>query len=84
MKTKMYRFEAFYKNEEKNEHMLDANGEVAATGVRFDIIAESEERALELIEQEGEYPDDFRLEMTIGAKDQMGRYFTERIRDARI
>lgn len=84
MKTKMYRFEAFYKNEEKNNYMLDANGNVAATGVRFDIIAESEERALKLIEQEGEDPDDFRIERTTVAIDQMGRYFTERIRDARI
>ncbi len=84
MKAKMYRFVAFYKHEEKNNHMLDANGSVVATEVRFDIIAESEERALELIEQEGEDPDDFRLEITIGAKDQMGRYFPERIRDARI
>ena len=84
MKTKMYRFDAFYKNDQKNNHILDANGNVAATEVRFDIIAESEERALELIEQEGEDPDDFRLEMTIVAKDQMGRYFPERIRDARV
>ncbi len=82
MKT-MKRFEAFYKDDSKNNHMYQ-DGEVYATEVRFDIIARDEERALELIEGEGEDPDDFYLEQVSGVKDQMGRYFTERIRDARI
>ena len=83
MKTKMYRFYAIYKNEEKNNHMIATNGSVA-TEVRFDIIAESGERAMELIEGEGENPDEFYLEETSGVKDQTGRYFPESIRDDRI
>jgi hypothetical protein len=79
----MKRFEAFYKKDSKNNHMLQ-DGKIAATEVRFDIIAESEERALELIEQEGENPEDFELEQVSGVKDQMGRYFPESIKDARI
>lgn len=82
--TKMKRFEAIYTDNNKNNHLTNKDGEVFATEVRFDIIAESEERALELIEQEGENPDDFELEQVSGVKDQMGRYFPESIRDARI
>ena len=59
-------------------------GEFYATEVRFDIIAESEERARELIESIDMNPDDFYLEETIGVKNQMGMYFEEHIRDARI
>lgn len=80
----MKRFEAFYKKEENNGHLLDSNGELYATEVRFDIIARDEQRALELIDQEGEDSDKFYLEETSGVKDQMGRYFPESIRDARI
>lgn len=79
----MKRFEAIYKNDNKNNHLIN-NGEVYATEVRFDIIAKSEERALELIEEEGEDPRDFELDEVSGVKDQMGRYFPESIRDARI
>lgn len=64
--------------------MIAPDGSVAATEVRFDIIAESGERAMELIEREGEDPDDFYLEETVGVKDQSGRCFPESIRDARI
>ncbi len=79
----MKRFEAFYKNEEKNGHLMDGDS-VYATEVRFDIIAQDEDRAMELINEEGEDSDDFILEETTGVKDQMGRFFPERIRDARI
>jgi hypothetical protein len=79
----MKRFEAIYTDKIKNNH-ITINDEVFATEVRFDIIAESEERALELIESEGENSDDFTLEQISGVKDQMGRYFPESIRDARI
>lgn len=79
----MKRFEAIYTDNSKNNHMTK-DGEVMSTEVRFDIIAESEERALELIEQEGENPEEFELEQVSGVKDQMGRYFPESIRDARI
>lgn len=79
----MKRFNAIYKDDTKNNHMLK-DGEIHATEVRFDIIAESEKRALELIEQEGEKPEEFELEETSGVKDQRGRYFSEGIRDARI
>jgi hypothetical protein len=80
----MKRFEATYKDNGKNNHILDEKGSVWATEVRFDIIAESEKRALELIEQEGENPNDFELSEISGVKDQMGRFFSESIRDARI
>lgn len=79
----MKRFEAIYKNDSKNNHLLE-NGEIYATEVRFDIIAESEERALELIAGEGENPDDFNLDEVGGVRDQMGNYFPESIKDARI
>lgn len=80
----MKRFEAFYMNEENNGNLLNSNGEVYATEVRFDIIAKDEQRALELIDQEGEDSNEFYLEEISGVKDQMGRYFPESIRDARI
>lgn len=80
----MRRFEAFYKDEERNGHLLNSSGELYATEVRFDIIAIDEQRALELIEQEGEDSSEFYLEETFGVKDQMGRYFPESIKDARI
>jgi hypothetical protein len=79
----MKRFDAIYKDEKKNNHML-SDGKIYATEVRFDIVSESKERALELIEKEGENPDDFDVEETSGVKDQMGRYFSESIKDARI
>jgi hypothetical protein len=79
----MKRFEATYKNENKNNHLL-ADGEVFATEVRFDIIAESEERAIELIEEQGENSNEFILQQVSGVKDQMGRYFPESIKDARL
>ena len=82
MKT-MKRFEAFYKDDSKNNHMYQ-DGEVYATEVRFNIIARDEERAMELIESEGEDPYNFYLEQVSGVKDQMGKYFPENIRDARI
>ena len=80
----MKRFEAIYKNDSMNNHLFLKKREPVATEVRFDIIAESEERAFELIEKEGENPEDFYLEQTTGVKDQMGRYFPERIKDARL
>lgn len=83
MKRIMKRFDAVYKDDKKNNHII-RNEEIYATEVRFDIMAESEERARELIESEGEDPDDFDLEEAFGVKDQMGRYFKENIRDARI
>ena len=79
----MKRFDAIYKDDSKNNHLL-RDGKIHATEVRFDIMAESKERALELIKKEGENPDDFDVEETSGVKDQMGRYFPESIKDARI
>ena len=79
----MKRFEAFYKNEEKNGKLMDGDS-VYATEVRFDIIAQDEDRAMELINEKGEDSDDFYLEETSGVKNQMGKYFPEEIRDAII
>jgi hypothetical protein len=80
----MKRFEAFYKNDTENNHLLQ-DGKVFGKEARFDIIAESEARALELIDQEKEDSSKFYLEEMSGfVKDQMGKYFPESIRDARI
>lgn len=79
----MKRFDAIYKDDSKNNHLIK-DGKVFATEVRFDIVAESKERAMELIEQEGEDPKDFELEQVSGVKDQMGKYFPESIQDVRI
>lgn len=75
MKTEMYQFDAIYKDESKNNHMTDESGNVVATEVRFHIIAESEERALKLIEKEGENPDDFQIDKIGLARKEMGRFF---------
>lgn len=80
MKTKMYRFEALQKN---GNYITDGEKTIAREA-RFVVIAESEERAFELIEQEGEDPDDYTLNEIGAAKDQLGRYYPESIRDARI
>lgn len=79
----MKRFDAIYKDDSRNNHLI-SDGKIYTTEVRFDIMAESKERAFELIEKEGENPDDFDMEETSGVKDQMGRYFPESIKDARI
>ena len=79
----MKRFEAIYKDDNKNNHIIK-DGKVFATEVRFDIIAESKERAIELIEIEGESSEQFELLQVSGIKDQNGRYFNEGIRDVRI
>ena len=78
----MKRYEAFYKDDSRNNHMIIDGHK--ATEVRYDIIASSEVRALELIKSKGDNPNDYNLEETTGVKDQRGRYFSERIRDARI
>lgn len=79
----MKRFEAFYVQDEKNNHLMK-DGEIYATEVRFDILAETKERALELIDREGGKSSSFYLEEVNGVKNQMGKYFPESIRDARI
>lgn len=84
MKTKMYSFDVFHKNGSNDNLMTDEAGNVVATEVRFHIIAESEDRAHKLIEQEGENPDDFCIDKIGFARDEMGRFFEEAIFDARI
>ncbi len=79
----MKRFEAFYKKNDKNSH-LEKGGKVFAKEVRFDINAENEEKAMELIDLEGEDSSEFYLEEISVAKDGLGRYFPESITDARI
>lgn len=81
--TKVKRFNAYYKEENKNSHMIGTQGETYIE-IRFDIIAEDEEEARAMIEEEGEDPDDFVIEETGGVKDQMGNYFKKEIRDARL
>ncbi len=80
MKTKMYRFEAIQEN---GNYITDGEKTIAREA-RFVIVAESEGRAAELIEQEGEDPDNYTLNEIGAAKDELGRYFPESIRDARI
>ena len=73
----MKRFEAFKKDHNSRNQLIMTN-EIAFE-VTFDIIAETEDRALELIEAEGSDPDDFYLEETNYHKDQMGRDLPEGI-----
>ena len=73
----MKRFEAFKKDKNSRNQLIMTN-EIAFE-VTFDIIAETEDRALELIEAEGSDPDDFYLEETNYHKDQMGRELPEGI-----
>lgn len=78
----MKRFEAFFKEDEKKPKLQMNNS--FAVGARFDIIARDEIRALELIEEAGFDPDDFDLEEINYRKDQLGRDYSEQLRDARI
>lgn len=80
MKTKMYRFEAV----EKDGNVLISVGETYANEAKYVITAESEQRALEILEENGENPGYFYLNEIGAAKDQLGRYYPESIRDARI
>ena len=76
----MKRFEAFFTGPANQLIMEDG----FVLEARFDIIADSKERALELIEEEGSNPDDFNLEEINYHKDQMGRDLPEGISDARL
>ena len=76
----MKRFEAFFTGPSAKLIMEDG----FVLEARFDIIADSKERALELIEEEGSNPDEFYLEETNCNKTQMGRDLAEGISDARL
>ena len=78
----MKRFEAFKKDQNSRNQLIMTN-EIAFE-VTFDIIAETEDRALELLEAEGSDPDDFNLEEINYHKDQMGRDLAEGISNARL
>lgn len=81
----MKRFTAAYSDKNNTNQLRTESGQFYAEEARFDIIAESEARALELIAQQGENPEEFELsEVSSAAKDEMGRFFPESIRDARI
>ena len=71
----MKRFEAFFTGPANQLIMKDG----FAIEASFDIIAETEDRALELLEEEGSDPDDFYLEEIDYHKDQMGRDLPEGI-----
>ena len=71
----MKRFEAFFTGPANQLIMEDG----FVLEARFDIIADSKERALELIEEEGSNPDEFYLEEINYHKDQMGRDLPEGI-----
>ena len=74
----MKRFEAFFTGP-ANQLIMGPGYAIEAS---FDIIAETEDRALELIEEEGSNPDEFYLEETNCNKTQMGRDLPEGISDA--
>jgi len=76
----MKRFEAFKKDQNSRNQLIMTN-EIAFE-VTFDIIAETEDRALELIEEEGSDPDEFYLAETNCNKTQMGRDLPEGISNA--
>ena len=71
----MKRFEAFFTGP-ANQLIMGTGYAIEAS---FDIIAETEDRALELLEEEGSDPDDFYLEETNCHKTQMGRDLPEGI-----
>jgi len=71
----MKRFEAFFTGP-ANQLIMGPGYAIEAS---FDIIAETEDRALELLEEEGSDPDDFYLEEIDYHKDQMGRDLPEGI-----
>ena len=76
----MKRFEAFFTGPANQLIMEDG----FVLEARFDIIADSKERALELIEEEGSNPDEFYLAEINYHKDQKGRDLAEGISDARL
>jgi len=76
----MKRFEAFFTGP-ANQLIMGSGYAIEAS---FDIIAETEDRALDLIEEEGSDPDDFYLAETNCNKTQMGRDLPEGISDARL
>ena len=78
----MKRFEAFKKDQNSRNQLIMTN-EIAFE-VTFDIIAETEDRALELLEEAGFDPDDFNLEEINCNKTQMGRDLAEGISNARL
>lgn len=80
---KVKRFLAFFKDDKKNNHLYK-DGKEYATEARFDIVAEDEDEALEMIKKEGYNPDDFYLDETGGVKDPGGHYFKKSITDARL
>ena len=73
----MKRFEAFKKDQNSRNQLIMETG--FAIEVTFDIIAENQDRALELLEEAGFNPDDFNLEEINYHKDQMGRDLPEGI-----
>lgn len=79
----MKRFEAFFKDEKKSNSLKMNDGQQATEAI-FDIIAEDEKRAFELIEEAGHDVDDYYLDETNYRKNQLGRDYPEQLRDARI
>ena len=76
----MKRFEAFFTGP-ANQLIMETGFAIEA---RFDIIAESKERALELLEEAVPNPDEFYLAETNCNKTQMGRDLAEGISDAML
>lgn len=80
MKTKMYRYEAI--PEEGNA--LIEGGKLYAREAEYVVTAESEDRAREILEENGEDSLKFELNEIGSAKDELGRYLPESIKSAKI
>ena len=62
-----------------DSNTIKIKDKVLAKEAKFDIVAISEDIALELIEEEGENSIDFDLVYISEAKNQMGKYFNKSI-----
>lgn len=74
----MKKFEALPVEKKEANKLITNDG--PAYEVAYVIIANDEDRARELLEIEGEDPDNFTLSSVPGVKDQLGRYYPESIR----
>ena len=76
----MKRFSAIY----NDPNTLAVFAQFYAREASYDIIAEDKDRAKELLTELGENADDYDLEENGVAKDQMGRYFPESIKECSL
>ena len=64
---------------ESDSNTITKDNEIWAREAKYDVVAYSEERALELIKKQGENSRDFELIYISEAKNKMGKYLNESI-----